>query len=65
MSQVLNWFTPQGNQLAATGFGRFSPQRFNTENGQGSMPLALYNESGRSIALTPLRHFFVAVRANL
>jgi hypothetical protein len=58
---VLNWFAPQGNQLAATSFGRFDPLGFHAENGQNSMPLALFDASGRSIALTPLRHFFVAV----
>ena len=56
---TLNWFTPQGNQLASTNFGRFAPLRFNALNGQGSMPLLLYNASLRAVALTPLGNFFV------
>lgn len=58
---TLNWFAPQGNQLAATTFGRVAPLRLNALDGQGSMPLLMYNNSGRSIALAPLDHFFNAV----
>ncbi len=57
----LNWFAPQGNQLAATAFGRVAPLWLNALDGQGSMPLVMYNNTGRSIALAPLDHFFNAV----
>lgn len=59
--QPLNWFTPQGNQLSATSFGRVAPLLFNAEDGQATMPLLLYNDTGRSVAFAPTDHFFVAV----
>ena len=44
LPQRLNWFTPQGNQLSATAFGRFThPLGFHALNGQASMPLLLYD----------------------
>ena len=57
----LNWFAPQGNQLAATAFGRFATGSFVAENGQGTMPLLLYNQQLRTLTINPVGHFFVAV----
>ena len=57
----LNWFAPQGNQLAATTFGKVAPLRLNAQDGQGTMPLLMYNDTGRSIVMAPLDHFFNAV----
>ena len=57
----LNWFAPQGNQLSATAFGRVAPLRLNALDGQATMPLVLYDASGRSVAMAPLTHFFNAV----
>ena len=38
-----------------------APLLLNAEDGQATMPVLLYNETGRSVAFAPTDHFFIAV----
>ena len=51
---ALNWFAPQGNQLAATAFGRFAPLRFHALNGQVPPPRRALPHARRCLSAASL-----------
>ena len=64
----LNYFAFQGCQIQYTGFGRWASgaggnrgPHYASGGAQQSMPLVLYDRSLRSIGISPLTNFFVAI----